>query len=96
LAIDIVSPVSVARDYQTKRGRYKQAGVREYWIIDELKREMTLLRLSKQGEYREVRRRKGAFHSVVLPGFWLREEWLWQDPQPTPLEALAQIVAGKL
>jgi Uma2 family endonuclease len=95
LAVEIVSPESVERDYQKKRSKYERARVREYWIIDELKQETTLLRLSKAGEYREVRRKKGALHSVVLPGFFLREEWLWQDPRTEPVEILAQIVSGK-
>jgi hypothetical protein len=24
-------------------------------------------------------------HSGVLPGFWLRPAWLWQEPLPDPL-----------
>src|SRR5689334_22357881 len=34
LAIEIVSPDSIARDYEDKRELYRHAGVREYWIID--------------------------------------------------------------
>src|SRR5262245_51207439 len=35
LAIEIVSPESVERDYHKKRALYQRAGVAEYWIIDE-------------------------------------------------------------
>jgi Uma2 family endonuclease len=36
LAIEIVSPDSVERDYETKRDLYQDAGVQEYWIVDEV------------------------------------------------------------
>jgi len=28
----------------------------------------------------------------LLPGFWLQVEWLWQEPLPSPIRALAEIV----
>jgi Uma2 family endonuclease len=93
LAVEIVSPESVDRDYDTKRRQYEEAGVPEYWIVDELDQKVTLLRLTAAGKYREVRPRKGELHSQVLPGFWLRAEWLWQDPQPDLEEVLTQIRA---
>ncbi len=31
-------------------------------------------------------------HSQVLPGFWLRLEWLWQDPRLRLTELLAQML----
>jgi Uma2 family endonuclease len=93
LAIEIVSPDSVDRDYEKKRALYQRAGVTEYWIVDELQETVTLLRLTARGKYREVRARKGELHSEVLPGFWLRPEWLWQDPRPRKNEVLAQVLA---
>jgi Uma2 family endonuclease len=93
LAVEIVSPESVDRDYDTKRRQYEEAAVPEYWIVDELEQKVTLLRLAATGKYREVRPRKGELHSQVLPGFWPRVEWLWQDPQPDLEEVLTQIRA---
>jgi Uma2 family endonuclease len=92
LAVEIVSPESKDRDYEKKRQKYEAAGVREYWIVDEPERKVTLLRLGKDGKYREVRPRKGILHSKVLPGFWLRVEWLWQDPLPKKSTALREIL----
>src|SRR5581483_11004194 len=43
LAVEIVSPDSVERDYEDKRLAYEKAGVEEYWIIDPLKETITLL-----------------------------------------------------
>jgi len=31
---------------------------------------------------------EGEFHSLVLSGFWLRVEWLWQEPKPLELDVL--------
>jgi Uma2 family endonuclease len=91
LAIEIVSPDSVARDYAAKRQQYREAGVPEYWIIDEESQSVTLLRLDSRGRYREGRPREGKFASGVLPGFFLRPEWLWQDPLPKVLDLLKQL-----
>jgi Uma2 family endonuclease len=93
LAVEVVSPDSVERDYDRKRKQYERAGVREYWIVDEVEKTVTLLRLVK-GKYREVRPRKGVLSSHVLSGFWLRPEWLWQEHLPRVIDALDGILAG--
>lgn len=36
--IEIISPNSRAMDYYTKLSLYREAGVREYWIVDPIKR----------------------------------------------------------
>jgi Uma2 family endonuclease len=92
LAIEIVSPDSVERDYVAKRHQYREAGVSEYWIIDEENQRLTLLRLDARGRYREVRPRQGKYLSRVLPGFFLRADWLWQDPLPRVMDLLNQIL----
>ena len=86
--MEIVSPESVERDYETKRELYQNAGVEEYWIVDEVEQKVTLLRLAANGKYREVRPKKGELHSQVVPGFWIRPEWLWQEPLPKKVEVL--------
>ncbi|MBV9125714.1 MAG: Uma2 family endonuclease [Planctomycetes bacterium] len=95
LAIEIVSPESVERDYEKKRLLYQQAGVAEYWIIDEDLKKVTLLRLDRRGQYREIRPRQGVLSSQVIAGFWLRPEWLWEATRPSKAEALAQILSEK-
>jgi Uma2 family endonuclease len=92
LAVELVSPDSVERDYYLKRELYEAYGIPEYWIIDEMDQSVTLLRL-KQKKYREVRPKKGELHSEVLTDFWLRPEWLWQSPLPDEIETLEQILA---
>ncbi len=88
LAIEIVSPESVERDYDDKRRQYQKFKIPEYWIIDEDERKVTLLRRDARGKYREVASRKGIFHSHVIEGFRLDPKWLWQDPFPDELETL--------
>jgi Uma2 family endonuclease len=92
LAVEIVSPDSVERDYETKKRKYAEAGVPEYWIIDEMAEQVTLLSLAAGSKYREVKPKKGILRSKLLPGFWLRPEWLWQAPRPRKAEILAQLL----
>jgi Uma2 family endonuclease len=94
LAVEIVSPESVDRDYERKRRQYEQAGVREYWIVDEMESQVVLLRLGARGKFREIRPRRGVLLSEVVTGFWLRPEWLWRSPRPKKLDVLQQILAG--
>ena len=82
------------RDYIVKRDKYREAGVEEYWIIDEAIRKVTMLRLDARGRYRKVRPRDGAFHSEVLPGFWFRPEWFWLDPLPKKADIVKEILSS--
>lgn len=45
LAIEIVSPDSIKRDYRFKRTEYAAVGVPEYWIVDPAEQKITILRL---------------------------------------------------
>jgi Uma2 family endonuclease len=92
LAVEIVSPDSVERDYRKKRDQYERFGVEEYWIVDEPEEKVTVLHLKKNGRYREVRPKKGVLHSRVLPGFYVRPDWCWQDPLPDELELLREML----
>ncbi len=92
LAVEIVSPDSIERDYKLKRKKYEEAGVPEYWIIDGIEETVTLLRLGADGKYHEVKPKKGEYHSTVLEGFWLRPEWLFYIPRPRNLDALQMLL----
>jgi len=92
LAVEIVSPESVDRDYQVKRAEYEAAGVPEYWIIDALQKEARFYQLGADGRYRpgDVDA-DGVYTSPVVSGFRLRVSWLWQRPLPTIRAALADL-----
>jgi len=92
-AWEIVSPESIDRDYIKKWKQYERARVPEYWIIDELQQKVILLRLNKQGKYREVAPRNGELHSQVLKGFFLRPDWLWRKPLPKKTKILQEMLS---
>jgi Uma2 family endonuclease len=95
LAIEIVCPESIERDYKKKRKQYELAGIAEYWIVDEIMERVLLLHLVQDGKYREVKPRKGELHSRALPGFWIRPEWLWQNPRPKKTAVLKELLARR-
>jgi len=83
LVVEIVSPESAERDRGKKFYEYEASGVREYWLIDPDRRWAEFYRLGEDGRYRVAfAGEEGEFRSEVLPGFWLRVEWLWQEPLP--------------
>jgi len=92
LAIEIVSPDSIDRDYKLKLNAYESFGVSEYWIVDEEQHRVVLLRRNKKGEFQEVSPRKGVLKSNVLGGFWFKPEWLWMNPLPRLRLVLNQIL----
>jgi Uma2 family endonuclease len=94
LAIEIVSPDSIVRDGRDKLAEYEQAGVREYWIVDELRDEARFYVLGENGKYALVAVGDDEIYtSTVLPGLRLRVSWLWQRPLPTLDEARADLPA---
>jgi Uma2 family endonuclease len=91
LAVEIISEESTTRDRVQKFAEYQQAGVREYWLIDPRpgQQQVTLYHLTDAGTYAAIASdEQGRCHSTVLPGFWLRPAWLWQEPLPNPLLTL--------
>lgn len=92
IAVEIVSPDSVQRDYIEKRQIYEHAGVREYWIIDPAERRATFLRLTR-GKFREVVLEDGhIFRSAALSGLWLDVRWLWAKRRPSALRLVQKMI----
>ncbi len=94
LAIEIVSPDSVARDYIQKRAIYEQAGVREYWILDPDDHRATFLFLHKK-RYKEVSPTNHIIHSKVLPGFHLDVRWLLSRKRPSAYKVLRDLLGER-
>ena len=90
LVVEIVSPDSVARDYREKYLDYQAAGVREYWIVDPLSQTLEASRL-EDAAYRPIAEADGRVSSAVLPGFFLRPEWLWRQPLPKVRDVLRDL-----
>nr|HID13281.1 Uma2 family endonuclease [Anaerolineae bacterium] len=92
LVVEVMSPDSVARDRGEKFYEYARGGVSEYWLIDPDVEWAEFYHLGEDGRYRTAfAGTEGEYHSRAVPGFWLRVEWLWQEPLPHPLRALGQI-----
>jgi|SRR5580693_1242577 Uma2 family endonuclease len=92
LVIEIVRESDPGYDVRLKLPRYRQARVPEIWTIDPLAQ---LLRMEvwEPNGYRLETLSGGRLAPTVLPGFWLDLAWLWQDPPPSVLACLRQILA---
>ena len=92
LVVEIVSPESIERDRSTKLYEYQEAGIPEYWPIDPDLKEARWYQLDTAGQYSLIQTdESGIYHSTAMPGFWLRVDWLWQEPLPDPTQALLEI-----
>jgi Uma2 family endonuclease len=95
LVVEVISPGSLYIDRSQKFREYEKAGVSEYWLVDSRPgyRRADFYRLDESGRYDLVATEEDErVSSEVLAGWWLRPAWLWQEPLPDPLLALADIV----
>jgi Uma2 family endonuclease len=90
-AWEIISPDSVERDWRDKYLEYQHAGVREYWVIDPYTQRCVLYRLRDDGRFETVAEEQGRLASQVIPGFWLRPDWLWAEPLPLLATCLREL-----
>jgi Uma2 family endonuclease len=79
LAAEVVSRDSVERDYQIKREEYLAYGLLEYWIVDPLRRQVTVLTRRGDAWHEAVFRDQQVLASLVLPGFATTVAELWVD-----------------
>ncbi|MFQ5830370.1 MAG: Uma2 family endonuclease [Candidatus Methylomirabilia bacterium] len=92
LVVEIVSPESRLRDRGEKFAEYELGGVGEYWLIDPDQRGADFYRLDVGGRYQRVPvGAEGVYRSEVVPGFWLKVEWLWQEPLRPVLSVLGEL-----
>lgn len=85
LVIEIVSPGSRTVDRGEKYFEYEQGGVREYWLIDPLRKQAEFYLLGRDGIYQLAPIEDDIFRSGVLQGLWLKVGWLWSRPLPSVL-----------
>ena len=92
LAVEIVSPESAGRDRGEKFYEYEGAGIPEYWLLDPQTRRAEFYQLGSEGQYHlTAPDKEGVYRSTVLAGFWLRVDWLWQQPLPRVLDVLREL-----
>lgn len=88
LVVEIISPESAGRDRGEKFIEYEAGGVVEYWLIDPQRRWAEFYQLRSRRYHLAYAGEEGDYHAHVLPGFWLRVEWLWQQPMPPVIDVL--------
>ena len=72
IAVEIVSDSSVKRDYEEKPPEYLAFGVLEYWIVDGIRKQLTVLsRYRGQWRERVVKPAAKPYTTRHLPGFTL-------------------------
>lgn len=64
-------PADQRRDYEEKRIEYRDAGVREYWIVDRFRRMMTVYRWRGKRWTKQTVEEGETYQSPLLPGFVL-------------------------
>jgi Uma2 family endonuclease len=93
MALEVVSPESVDRDEDEKFREYAEVGVREYWLINPMRRAAGFFEL-KSGRYKPLAIEDGVVRSRVIDGFFVRIDWLWNEPPF--LDALRELGISKI
>lgn len=90
LVVEVLSPRTADRDIGPKFAEYEEHGVREYWILDPETLAHRFYRASGEElvEYADGEKR---IDSSVVPGFFLKREWLDPGALPRIDSALATI-----
>ena len=90
LVVEIVSPESQERDWDTKYNHYESSGVKEYWVIDRDSEKAEIFVLDDGGQYQHTPLRDGKLHSTVIPGLWVKPSWFWTE-RPGVVEILREL-----
>jgi Uma2 family endonuclease len=91
MVVEIVSPESQARDRGDKFYEYEEAGILEYWILDQNRKRAEFYHLGDDGTFKLIDSdENGVYRSKTLEGLWLKVDWLWQDPLPTLMSVLKE------
>jgi Uma2 family endonuclease len=93
LIVEVVSPSNRDDDLLGKRRAYREAKVRELWLIDEENQQVIIDRRRKR-RYAEKIVTEGQADSEVMAGFWLDVSWLWSEPLPNTLQCLQAILGS--
>ncbi len=92
LAVEIISPESGARDRGEKFYEYEAGGVREFWLIDPTRQQAEFYQLGANKLYQHVAPdTSGIYRSQVVSGFWLKVDWLWEQPLRPTREVLKEL-----
>ncbi|MEW6126356.1 MAG: Uma2 family endonuclease [Acidobacteriota bacterium] len=89
LVVEIISPESRVRDRGEKFYEYEEGGVREYWLIDPMRKKAEFYCLGEDKTYEAITPDEtGVYHSRTLAGLTLKVDWLWQESLPPILDVV--------
>jgi Uma2 family endonuclease len=91
LVLEVLSPSNRREDVAEKLPTYREAAVREIWLIDPDEREV-LVEYRRGKSYGTSHISAGRVASTVLKGFWLDASWLWKEPLPNVMACLREIL----
>jgi Uma2 family endonuclease len=91
LVIEVLSPSNRDYDLEDKRSAYREAGVREIWLVDPAEQQVIVDR-RRGKKYSMIAVAEGRITSAVLKGFWVEAAWLWADPLPNVQPCLREIL----
>jgi Uma2 family endonuclease len=71
LAVEVISEGTEHKDREVKRREYAQAGVTEYWIVDQIALTVEVCRLTASGEYGPsiILDSNASLETPLIPGF---------------------------
>ena len=72
IVVEVVSKGGIKRDYVEKKEEYLRLGVREYWIIDPIKRRITILNRAGDVWAENPLTSRSVYRTELLPGLELR------------------------
>jgi Uma2 family endonuclease len=90
VVVEIISPESQSRDRGDKFYEYEQAGVREYWLIDPIRKQAEFYQLKNDIYQLATLGEDNLFRSIAIEGLWLKVDWLWQEPLPLLMSVLKE------
>jgi Uma2 family endonuclease len=94
ICIEIVSPASTNIDYGEKFAEYEKGGVREYWIIDPIRKNAQFYRLDDEGLYKPSSvDSAGDYESPLLPKLKINVPTLWQEELPDIIVVVTMVQA---
>lgn len=92
LAVEIVLPESGARDRGEKFYEYEAGGVREFWLIDPIRQQAEFYLLGEDKLFHHLSPdANDVYHSTIIPGFWFKVGWLWEQPLRPVAAALKEL-----
>jgi Uma2 family endonuclease len=92
LIVEITSPSTAHIDRGIKKQQYAAGGVREYWMIDPIKRTAEFF-INHHGQWETIPvTADGVFRSMAVSGFWLNSNWLFAEELPDPYETVSLLL----